>query len=323
MDGISIIVCCYNSENKLPETIKHLAQQRVPEKIKWEIIIIDNASKDNTLKVAINEWSKYCKDVPFKIDKEDQQGLMYAREKGKSVAVYDLLLFCDDDNWLDDDYVNNAYTIMTNNPNISILGGQTFPIFESNPPNWFIDHIKYFAIGQQNQYSADITNSRGWVWGAASIYRADLFKLLKEKNYSLFLTGRLGDKMTTGEDVELCYIAKLLGYTIYYDDSLKCKHFMSKNRFDLDKFYELCKANGRSLPVLRLYDPKIPINRVIQLINIKNKIKSIIKYKIYHNRKGISQEVIWYYESIGEIYGSLNIITNLHKFKSNLAKLLK
>jgi len=43
-NGVSVIVCCYNSIIRLPQTLKYLSLQCVPSEIHWEIIIVDNNS---------------------------------------------------------------------------------------------------------------------------------------------------------------------------------------------------------------------------------------------------------------------------------------
>ena len=55
--GVSVIVCCYNSAQRLQETIKHLAQQQVPALINWEVIIVNNASTDATYEIALKEMN--------------------------------------------------------------------------------------------------------------------------------------------------------------------------------------------------------------------------------------------------------------------------
>src|SRR4051794_7116729 len=99
--AISIIICCYNSSKRLPATLKHIAQQKMRSNILWEVIVVDNNSADDTKEVAVREWRKYNLSVPFKVVTEQKQGLIHAREKGYAEAAYQLLLFCDDDNWLD------------------------------------------------------------------------------------------------------------------------------------------------------------------------------------------------------------------------------
>ena len=52
-EGVSVVICCYNSAERLPRTLTHLAAQRVSEKLPWEVIVIDNASQDKTGEVAL------------------------------------------------------------------------------------------------------------------------------------------------------------------------------------------------------------------------------------------------------------------------------
>jgi glycosyltransferase involved in cell wall biosynthesis len=111
MKGVSVIICCYNSALRLPETLKHLAFQDLDKtNIKWEVIIVDNACKDNSVEVASNEWLKYpnCT-ANFKIVTQSKPGLSYAREMGISESKYDLLLFCDDDNWFAPNLIRKGF----------------------------------------------------------------------------------------------------------------------------------------------------------------------------------------------------------------------
>ncbi len=49
--NVSIVICCYNSAHRLPETIRHLLAQEIPEGLLWEVIVVDNACTDNTAQV--------------------------------------------------------------------------------------------------------------------------------------------------------------------------------------------------------------------------------------------------------------------------------
>ena len=92
--GISIIICCYNSAARLPETIKHLAIQCVPQGILWEVIIVNNASTDDTKLVANAEWAKYNTSAwGFKIVDEQEAGLSFAREKGIRASKFNYIIF--------------------------------------------------------------------------------------------------------------------------------------------------------------------------------------------------------------------------------------
>src|SRR5882757_8940798 len=104
--GVSVIICCYNSAVRLPQTLKHLAEQNVPENLLPEIILVNNASTDDTVAVATETWNRFGpKNIEFKIVNEPEPGQMHARKKGAEEARYECIIFCDDDNWLDKNYV--------------------------------------------------------------------------------------------------------------------------------------------------------------------------------------------------------------------------
>src|SRR6185437_11337360 len=101
--GISVIICCYNSATRITPTLQHLFNQKGISLSSWEIIVVDNASTDNTCEKAIEIWESFGPGKPdFKVISEPTPGLSAARQKGINEALYDYVLFCDDDNWLDE-----------------------------------------------------------------------------------------------------------------------------------------------------------------------------------------------------------------------------
>ncbi|MGF2076073.1 glycosyltransferase, partial [Enterococcus casseliflavus] len=54
--GVSVVVCSHNGADRLPGTLAHLASQRVTRDLLWEVIVIDNASTDDTAGVARRHW---------------------------------------------------------------------------------------------------------------------------------------------------------------------------------------------------------------------------------------------------------------------------
>lgn len=227
--GISVIVCCYNSSNRLPETIHYLSRQAVPPHINWEIIIVNNASTDNTKETAQVEWNKHNSKVDFKIIDQPIAGLQAAREKGIEASNYEYLLFCDDDNWLSVSYINTAYEIMSSDDKIGILGGLSEPFFEQRPPKWFEENKFSFAVGKQAEKSGEI---KGSVYGAGMILRKSAWMELINHGFSFNLSGRKGKKLTAGEDSEMCYAIRFMNLKVMYDERLKLQHFMPASRVD-------------------------------------------------------------------------------------------
>ncbi|WP_413666212.1 glycosyltransferase family A protein [Mucilaginibacter sp. Mucisp86] len=224
--GVSVIVCCYNSSKRLPETIKHLALQKVPVSVKWEVIIVDNASTDDTAAIAKTEWEKYSlTNPPFTVVNQPVAGLSHARDMGLSYAGYEYLLFCDDDNWLFDDYVERVFQIMSNDSQIGVLGG--CGLIEAEQPVLLSEKLlKSTTVWGPQTWAAD----SHWVYGAGSVYRKSILLELKKANWRQITTGRIGKKLLSGEDVEMCLMNYLMGYKIIADDNLKFKHFVPLSR---------------------------------------------------------------------------------------------
>jgi glycosyltransferase involved in cell wall biosynthesis len=247
--GVSIIICCYNSASRLPETIKHIASQQVPGNIPWEVIIVDNASTDNTAVVAQNEWDRHhVNGINFKIIKQPIPGLSNARDKGLETAAYEYLLFCDDDNWLLNGYVERLFKIMKTDDNIGVLGG--CGIFEPEQPvNQQIEKFaSHYVNGPQTWAEKEY-----WVYGAGSTYRKSLLLMLKQQGWQQITTGRIGKVLLSGEDVEICMMLHLMGYKIKADDDLKFKHFVALKRQNLSYIINLAYWLSYSSVLLNTY----------------------------------------------------------------------
>lgn len=223
-NGISVIICCYNSAQRLPETLKHLALQIVPPEIMWEIIVIDNASTDDTAIVAEHEWEKY-KLPNFRVLHQPKLGKNYAYKQGIYEANYEYVLTCDDDNWLFSNYIATAFNLMNADNYIGVLGG--CGIFEPQEPAWNeIEKYKlYYVNGTQAKHATE-----HWVYGAGSVCRRKVLKYLFDINWQQVTSGRKGSSLICGEDVEMCFMFYLLGYKIVADDRLLFRHFVPIKR---------------------------------------------------------------------------------------------
>src|SRR5215831_16631642 len=147
--GVSVIICCYNSVSRLPKTLEHLAKQVVPKDFNWEIIVVNNASTDDTAAFAQDIWDNlYTEFIRFRIVDEEQQGQFYARKRGAQEAAFDYVIFCDDDNWLDPDYVSLAFDVLNKDAKIGAAGGQNEPVTDAGIyPDWFETYKDKYAIG--------------------------------------------------------------------------------------------------------------------------------------------------------------------------------
>lgn len=259
MQGVSVIICCYNSALRILQTLKHLAAQDTGG-LAWEVIVVDNNCTDATVQVVVDFTEKHSH-LPLRLVYEPVPGLSYARERGVNESSFDIVLFCDDDNWLASGYLLNAYGLMNSDYTIGILGGNIKAEFEGQEPAWFGGYAGGYAIGEQAKLGAKIVEDRKWVYGAGTVIRKDLFVRLRSLSIELLLTGRKGNKLSAGDDSELCSIAILLGYRVVASSSLHLKHFIPANRLTLEYARNLYKGFGASMSVLNGYEHVINSKR--------------------------------------------------------------
>lgn len=242
MDGVSIIVCCFNSAKRLPRTLEHLSRQTGVANIHWEVILINNNSIDNTEEIAVTEWVNYKRDISLKIVNESRTGLSHARERGINEARYSYIIFCDDDNWLDEEYVRRVFEKLSANERIGVLGGCGQAVSEIDFPVWFSDLQKLYAVGPQADHEGDITDEDILIYGAGMAFPRKVWFELKDRGFFSLLEDRKGNNLSSGGDSEFCYAVKLMGYRIHYDSSLKFKHFIEPVRLTKDYYKRLEKG---------------------------------------------------------------------------------
>jgi glycosyltransferase involved in cell wall biosynthesis len=258
--GVSVIICCYNSSRRLPDTLKHLFLQKVPENISWEIIIVDNLSTDDTRAAAETvEKNHNLNKISFKIIDQPNAGKNYAFEKGAEAARYEYLLTCDDDNWLDEDYVCLAFQIMQGNPNAGAAGGISIATTDGTIPEWFSQYQFAYAVGKQAD-STGMLFDKKYIWGAGMIIRNSVFKKVFA-NYTSIMSCRKGTSLSSGGDAEITMRIILAGYGLYYDERLKLTHFIPHERLTHVYRDRLFKGFDDTDNVLGAYESLITIHQ--------------------------------------------------------------
>ena len=92
---LSIIIPCYNVEKFVQKCTKSILVQKG---LEFEIILVNDGSKDNTLQVLQNLAEK---DIRIKVVSQENQGLSSARNTGIENAKGDYIMFVDADDWLE------------------------------------------------------------------------------------------------------------------------------------------------------------------------------------------------------------------------------
>jgi glycosyltransferase involved in cell wall biosynthesis len=228
--GVSIIICFFNPGDKLIPTLSHVQELVQVEGYPVELILVDNASTDDS-KSMICRLLEGNETLDWKIIDAPEPGLAHARMVGAAVARYAFWLFCDDDNWLSKAYLEIGIQVLESRKSIGILGGLGVPVSSVDIPEWFSEVAGMYATGVQRKGgSGRVKGERNMVYGAGMWVRAEAWNHLFRNGFSFFATGRKGNSLSSSEDSELCLAMQVSGYEIYYEETLRFEHFIAPER---------------------------------------------------------------------------------------------
>ncbi len=239
--GVSVAICTYNGASRLPATLEHLRAQVVSPEIPWEVIVIDNASTDDSAGVARRCWPE---DSPtqLRIIREPKLGLSNARVRAFCEARHEIVSFIDDDNWVSQDWVEIVSSVMRENPDVGALGSLVYPVCEVNPPQWF----EAFRHRYATLTAADFAKIDKLVilHGAGLSVRKAAWEELIAKGFRFSVPGRIGKKLSGCEDTELTCALKLADWRLYIEPRLSMRHFLSANRLTWKYLRRLSREGG-------------------------------------------------------------------------------
>lgn len=226
---LSVITCTHNPrKDYLDQVLTALRFQNLPYE-KWEFLLIDNAS-DRCLKSEFDlKWHPYSKHI-----REENLGLIHARLCGIEAAKAKILVFVDDDNVLDQNYLSVALEIGQRYRMLGAWGGQCLPVFEADPPDWTRSYWTYLGIRLFEK--DDWSTSPQWKTtpiGAGLCVRkvvAKTYAELVKTDPSRSALDRQGDRLLGCGDMDLAYTAcdMDLANGVFVD--LKLSHLMPLQR---------------------------------------------------------------------------------------------
>ena len=257
---VSIILCTYNPRmDLLDQALGSLEKQTVP-KTKFELVVVDNNS---TQPLKAGDLQK-GRSFTLRVIRESRQGLTYARCAGISAAQGQILIFMDDDNFLDSNYIENALKIAKQEPHIGLYGGIAKAIFETPIANWKKKNLPHFGV---RDYGSEPITSFKDFWGewepigAGMVARRDVAEKFLEVIENIPVAGELGRKgnqLFSCEDALFARVANRLGYACSYQSSLVLSHYMKKFRLTFMNLLRTVKGHGHSFVLLQRVTGKVP-----------------------------------------------------------------
>lgn len=256
---ISVIVCTHNPRHDYLQRVLQALQNQSLSRENWELLLIDNASK-TVLAEEINlQWHPLARHI-----REEKLGLTHARLRGIEESTGKVLIFVDDDNVLDSDFLENNLQIEKDWSVLGAWGGRIVAEFETEPPEWTKPYWDLLAIREfeEDRWSNSSDRNHAVPCGAGLCIRkvvAQKYAELVSQDSRRALLGRKGGLMTSCEDSDLALTACDLGLGTGQFKSLKLTHLISSNRIKEDYLISLVKGIAYSSTILKALRGKLPI----------------------------------------------------------------
>ena len=197
---ISIIIPVYNSEKYISRCLDSILRQSYK---KFEIIIIDDGSTDNSYKIMENYYKKYPEKI--RIFTQKNFGVAVTRNKGIKVSTGEYIMFIDNDDFIDFDYLSTFIFEIKKNKCDIVVGGYKRP----NSENKIIEKVSL-----RNNQLSKLKILAPW----AKIFK----KQYLVENSICFLECNIGDDvyfnfnaMTFTNKIK---IINYIGYNWYYNE---------------------------------------------------------------------------------------------------------
>lgn len=232
--NFSVIIVTYNSQNCINKCIASILSQKIKPK---KIIIVDNASKDNTRTLLKQNFQGKIK----LIRNSKNFGFSKACNQAIKENTQQYIVFLNPDTQIKNkDFFTRISKVIENNKNFGMLGTKVLNPDGSIQPscgcyptilNIILDRIpplneffKTEIIRVKSYYEKE--QSPDWISGTLMIINRDIFKKIGLFDENIFMYG---------EDVDLCFRAKKKGINILYLPKLNITHL------DLGKSQERVK----------------------------------------------------------------------------------
>lgn len=300
---VSVIICTYNGASRVPLVLECLRRQAVDMRIMWEVIVVDNNSRDNTMEVIRDYQRRWCNLGGLRYQCEHKQGVAYARRCGVNVASGKLLAFLDDDNLPKPGWLQAVYDFGQRHPWAGAYGGQIIGRYEAEPPPNFGRIACFLAVIDRGSSPFRYDKLRRWLFpaGAGVVIRQAAWHAVPAKPT---LAGVSAESLTKkGEDIEMLSHIRRCGWQVWHNPAMEIEHLIGRERVSAPYLLKLFRGVGLSRHCtrsLRFRRWQLPV--VVLVYAIRDLVKLFAYY--LSNRRTLQTDLVAQCE-ITLLYNSL------------------
>lgn len=232
---LSFVIPAYNGAKRVAAVVEAVGR------IEWsgglELLLVDNASEDQTTEVFLRAAEQWLRPKPrcvFRAVLELERGLTPARFRGLRESVGDIICFLDDDNLPAPGFVT-ALGLAFEDPAVGLAVPKVCPEYEVEPPPSLRSRGFLFAVNE-HLGDAPIRWGRECVLaptiGAGMALRKEAARGLLERHPAgSLMPDRKGRGLSSGGDIEIGALVLGMGYDRVYVPGAVLKHRIPPARF--------------------------------------------------------------------------------------------
>lgn len=250
---ITVILCTYNRCQSLAKALESVAASQLPDSIQWEVLVVDNNSKDQTREVA----EGFCRRYPgrFRYLFERNQGKSNALNTGIRESRGSILAFMDDDVIVAPTWLLNV-TAPLNSTEWAGAGGRISAQEVVSAPPWLSLEGQFSMAGMLALFDLgdQATELKCPPFGTNMAFRKAIFE-----RYGGFRTdmGPCPGSELRNEDTEFGRRVMAAGERLWYAPSAVVYHAIPENRLTQRYLLRFWYDHGRAQVRERGYRPSV------------------------------------------------------------------
>jgi GT2 family glycosyltransferase len=237
---LTVAICTHNRAAQLADTLQRFQALRAPG-CQWELLIVDNASTDGT--PTLLEQQHWRPGVPMRSVREERLGVAFARNRAVEEAKGEYVLFIDDDETPDEDWLAaHARALREHAPDAA--GGRIeVRLTGAERPPWLTDELLGF-LGRLDHgpLPRRLTDEGEKIFTGNAAFRRETVQRLGLFDTTL---GRRGRINAGGEDVDLFVRLLRAGCDVRWVPDAVIFHRIEAQKLRRSYFLELHYRQGR------------------------------------------------------------------------------
>jgi len=273
---LSIIICTFNPRiDYLVSCLNAIKKAKENLNLEIEIILVNNNSNNNFL--SNSKIGQLIIELGVKVTVEKKQGLTHARIRGIQESKGEYIVFIDDDNVIDPNFLKFGVEIANEFPFVGAFSGNVQLVLEENPRPGLENYLGLLVQRElyKDEWSNLYFNNKTMPCGAGlwvSKNVANYYTKLNRSDRSELISDRVGDDLSSGGDNDLAMCAIDIGLGMGLFERLRVYHLIPKNRVNESYLLKLNEGIEYSSTLLRYVR-----TGEIEKINFKSRVANLLR----------------------------------------------